>query len=136
MASALLTLVSTALVGTPIGWGIIGLVVVGGLVGRFAIRSDSMFDMINPKARKYQEIQEKLDGFDNKNENIDRILCKKKNQNELIRENARLKVMHEPVGQAQPRKVTCFISAAKEPKLVDEDKEADASRMSRRFSAC
>lgn len=96
MANSLLALVASSLIGTPIGWGIVGLIVLGGLVGRFAIRSNSTFNLLNPSAKKYKEIQKRLTAFENKNERIERILSKKESQHALVKENITMKIQSEP----------------------------------------
>lgn len=107
MATALLTTVAAALVGTPIGWFIVGLVVLGGLAGRFVVRSDSMHDLLNPKAKKHHNIEKKLKYFENQNEKIDSVQAKKIARQQLTEAH-------------KPPVITCLPSAASRKMPAEE----------------
>lgn len=54
---------TAALIGTPIGWGIIGLVILGQIALRLAVRSNAMIYTLNPGAERHIEITEEIDKF-------------------------------------------------------------------------
>lgn len=101
MANMLLSIVAASLVGTPIGWAIIGIIVAGGLIGRFVVRSNSMFEMLNPRSKRHQEIHKKLEAFEPKDDTIEIILNKKQEHEKLIQAKTKFDALYSPVGEVQ-----------------------------------
>ena len=57
MATSLLTALCAPLLGTPIGWGIIILSILGGLGFYYAMGATSMINLVNPDRMKFKELK-------------------------------------------------------------------------------
>ncbi len=64
LASSLLTFFAIGLVGTPIGWGIIGFGMLTYLSFFLATRGEVLRNMFNPEKEKFNLIKDKLDSFE------------------------------------------------------------------------
>ena len=62
-ANALLTVLAASLVGTPVGWAIIGLTVLAGLGFYYAMDATSMIRLANPAFDKYHLLKKELEQF-------------------------------------------------------------------------
>lgn len=80
MVNALLLVFAAPLVGTPIGWGIMGILILGQLAANFALRSDGMFYFLNGKAKKHHELKDGLEKFEDKSEDLEKIYDKRQKQ--------------------------------------------------------
>ncbi len=69
---------TAGLIGTPLGWGIVGFLILGQLAMRLAIRSNVMFNMLNPTAVKHEEIREKINNYKINSKKYSEILTEKK----------------------------------------------------------
>jgi hypothetical protein len=67
-AASLLTLLAAPLVGTPIGWAIIGALVGSGVVFYFSMRGTGMTTLLNPSFEAFNHVKEKLASFTVKGE--------------------------------------------------------------------
>jgi hypothetical protein len=63
MATSLLTAFCAPLLGTPIGWGIIVLSILGGLGFYYAMGATSMINLVNPDRMKFKELKTELEKF-------------------------------------------------------------------------
>lgn len=71
-ASLLLLALCAPLVGTPIGWGIIGTFIFAQLLTRLVIRQTAVYDLLNPFAKRHESLRNKIESFVNPSEAIDR----------------------------------------------------------------
>lgn len=67
----LLTAISPLLLGTPVGWAIIGTFILAHLISKLVIRQNSIFNLLNPSAHRHEEIRNKLLQFEDKSSGID-----------------------------------------------------------------
>ncbi len=70
MTSAFLAMLAAPLLGTPAGWAIIVIAVVGQMAAQFAMRQDSLYGLINPSAVKNNATQERINKFIDQSEAI------------------------------------------------------------------
>ena len=82
---------TAALIGTPVGWGIIGLVILGQIALRLLVRSNAMFNMLNPEAERHKEVREKINQHQPNTEKYASILRNKKQNEKLLENNLKLK---------------------------------------------
>lgn len=61
--NSLLGLVAAPLIGTPVGWAIIGVATISSLGFYFSTRANSMYAMTNPTFKKYEKVKMNLDKF-------------------------------------------------------------------------
>lgn len=73
-ATLLLTAISAALIGTPIGWAIIATIIVAQLLTRFFVRQNSVYDLLNPEAKQQNLVIKQLKNFSNINSRMDQNL--------------------------------------------------------------
>ncbi len=66
MTTAFLKAVAATLVGTPVGWAVIAGVILIQLGVTSIMRSESMFEMLNPEVVKIKEAKKKINSFKNK----------------------------------------------------------------------
>lgn len=67
LMTSLLGIVAAPLLGTPVGWAIIGLTIATTLSLYFSIRSKAMFGMVNPNYQEFNKVKNKLIKFPLKN---------------------------------------------------------------------
>lgn len=63
MATSLLSIVAASLLGTPVGWTIIGIAIVSSLAFYASMRAMGMFGMMNPILIKFKQIEATLKRF-------------------------------------------------------------------------
>lgn len=95
MASALLKALAATLVGTPAGWTIIIGVIAIQLVNTYAIRSQSVYEMLNPHVSQIKTTNEKLISFETSNPKFDRILSLKKRAVTAFKDVEKHKILAE-----------------------------------------
>ena len=66
LATSLLagTAATAALLGTPIGWGLITLIIIGQFALRLAVGSNAMFHLLNPAAEKHRKVTEEINAYE------------------------------------------------------------------------
>jgi hypothetical protein len=69
---------TAALIGTPIGWGIIGLVILGQIGLRLAVRSNAMIYTLNPGSEQYVAITDDINKFEPNSQKYADILSEKR----------------------------------------------------------
>lgn len=84
-ASLLLTTFLAPLVGTPIGWGIVGFVIAAQLLSKFIVRKTSIFTLMNPAAVQHDMIKDKLSHFKDRSKGIDQDLNTMRSLNKFDR---------------------------------------------------
>jgi len=70
MTGGLLKLIAPALMGTPVGWGIIAAVILIQVVVASIMRSESMYEMLNPEVVQIKEVNKKIKSFENQSESL------------------------------------------------------------------
>lgn len=86
-AMALLVAIGGGLVGTPIGWAIIGLLIISGLAFYYAMEGKSLFHLVNPDYTLFKDLQSKLSLF--KNKWSDKLIKDAKVVEEILPQNSR-----------------------------------------------
>lgn len=69
LAVSLLTVLAAGLVGTPIGWAIIGLLIIASIVFYFAMEGKGVFNLLNPAANEFKTAKKKLNHLPLKKDN-------------------------------------------------------------------
>ena len=88
MTTGLLKVVAPVLMGTPVGWGIIAGVIVLLVVSSSIMRSESMYEMLNPEVVQIKEANKKIRSFKDQSEDlklISRDLLEKMNSSKEFR---------------------------------------------------
>lgn len=80
LATSLLagTTAAAALLGTPVGWGIVALIIVGQFALRLAVGSNAMFNLLNPGAEKHKKVTEEINEYELNTAKYEEILTTKK----------------------------------------------------------
>jgi hypothetical protein len=69
---------AAALLGTPVGWGLIGLIIIGQFALRLAVGSNAMFNLLNPAAEKHKKVTEEINEYELNTSQYKEILHEKK----------------------------------------------------------
>ncbi|MCC2667059.1 MAG: hypothetical protein K0S63_975 [Gammaproteobacteria bacterium] len=91
MTTALLKVVAATLVGTPIGWAMIAGVILIQLAATSIMRSESMFEMLNPEVVKIKEANKRIKSFKNKTKDFYLIGRQKQRLNNVCAKMKNLK---------------------------------------------
>jgi hypothetical protein len=86
MTTAFLKAVAVTLVGTPVGWTLIAGVILIQIAAASIMRSESMFEMLNPEVVKIKEANKKITSFKSKREDFQLILTELQEKESLLRE--------------------------------------------------
>ena len=68
LSTSLVTLFATPLMGTPIGWILIALVLITGLIFYFTMQAPAMMQLLHPEYLPFKDLKLKLKNFEYKNE--------------------------------------------------------------------
>lgn len=79
-AKTLIKVVALSLIGTPLGWALMGAIVVCAVAFYFGLKPKKYFYMTNPNAEKFTAIEKELDGDFDKKIACDNILARKLKQ--------------------------------------------------------
>lgn len=122
-----LTAVGAALIGTPAGWGIIGVIIVAQLVTKFLIRQNAIYDLFNPSASQHEAAREKLEQFEDKSDGIDRDLKTMQQLTKVKRMDVRENLLRP--NQVKPKQIAECPSFFKPGQVLSAQVVDDRKRM-------